>query len=92
MDRIQDELIRLGCPDFADVFVGRETAEGLEPAGVVVGCQKVGEVSAELTMVFIVEAFDGRLLDRAVHPFDLAIGSGGGGLRQPVLDPASHSS
>ena len=30
---IPDETIRLCCPDLADVFTGREAAEGLEPSG-----------------------------------------------------------
>ena len=33
------------------------------------------------------EALDGGLLDRAVHPFDLAIGPWMVGFGQPVLDP-----
>ena len=31
--RVWDESIRLCCPDFADVVVGREAAQGLEPSG-----------------------------------------------------------
>lgn len=38
-------------------------------------------------MVVVVEAFDGRLLDGAVHPFDLAVGPGVLDPGQPVLDP-----
>jgi hypothetical protein len=37
MDGIELEAFRLGCPGFTDVFVGRETEKGLEPAAVVVG-------------------------------------------------------
>ena len=37
-------------------------------------------------MVFVVEAFDGRLLDGAVHSFDLAIGPRMVWLGQAVLD------
>jgi hypothetical protein len=32
------------------------------------------------------EAFDGRLLDRSVHPLDLSVGPGVTRLREPVLD------
>src|SRR3546814_2074053 len=41
---------------------------------------------AELAVVVIVETFDGGLLDRAVHPLDLAIRPGMLHLGQPVLD------
>ena len=44
-------------------------------------------MAAELFVVVIVEAFDGGILDRAVHPFDLAIGPGVLDLGQAVLDP-----
>jgi hypothetical protein len=29
VDWIEDEPVGLGCPDFADIFVGREALEGL---------------------------------------------------------------
>ena len=32
MERIERESFRLFCPDLADVFVGREAFERLEPA------------------------------------------------------------
>ena len=38
-------------------------------------------------MAVVMEALDGRVLDRAVHPFDLAIGPWMVGFGQPVLDP-----
>ena len=34
----------------ADVFVGRETFQGLEPLGEVVGADEVGEVAAQLVV------------------------------------------
>ena len=40
----------------------------------------------QLIMAVVVEAFDGGLLDRAVHPFDLAIGPRVFHLGQPVID------
>ena len=45
---------------FADELVGREAFEGLEPS------PEVGEELAQLVVVIIVEAFDGRVPDRAV--------------------------
>ena len=38
VDRIKNEAIRVRCPDFADVFVGCEAAERLQPAGEVGSC------------------------------------------------------
>lgn len=32
MDRVHPELLGLGCPLFADEFVGRQTLEALESA------------------------------------------------------------
>ena len=44
--------------------------------GEIVGSHEVREVSSKLVMGFVVEALDGRILDGAVHPLDLAIGPG----------------
>ena len=41
---------------------------------------------AQLVVAFVVEAFDGRLLDCAVHPLDLSVGPRVVGLREPMLD------
>lgn len=46
--RVKDELGRLGCPDLADLIVGREAAEGLESARRVVSCQEVRGMSLQL--------------------------------------------
>jgi len=40
----------------------------------------------QLIVAFVVEAFDGRLLDGAVHPFDLPVGPWMVRLGEPVLD------
>ena len=74
MDWIKFKSFRFSRPDLADVFIGRKPIEGLEPAGEVIGCHEVGKVCPQLAMVFIVEAFNGRLLDGAVHSFNLSIG------------------
>ncbi len=37
-------------------------------------------------MILVVKAFDGRLLERAVHAFDLAVRPGMLDLREPVFD------
>ena len=44
VDRIQDESVWLGCPDLADVFVRRETAESRELSGEVMSYNEVREV------------------------------------------------
>jgi len=100
VDRIQDEAVWLGCPDRADAFAGRDgqpwaaiapramAAEGLEPAGEVVGCHEVRRVGAELVVIVVMEAFDGRVLDRPVHPLDLPIRPRVVWLREAVLDTA----
>lgn len=73
MDRVENESVWLGCPDLADVFIRREAAEGLEPPGEIVSVHEVGEMGAELVVVFVIEAFYRCVFDRAVHPLDLAI-------------------
>jgi len=63
------------------------SAKGREPAGEVVGCHEVGKVCSRPVVVFLVEAFDGRLLDGVVNSFDLAIGPRMVWLVEAVLDP-----
>ncbi len=70
----------------ADELVGREALEGLEPASKVVGRDEVGKMLAELIVALVVEALDGGVLDRPVHPFDLAVGPGMFDFREPVFD------
>jgi hypothetical protein len=43
-------------------------------------------MGAQLVVALVVVALDGRVLERAVHPLDLAVGPGVVGLGQPVLD------
>ena len=71
---------------FADELVGRKALEGLQSAPEVVGADEVGEVLAQLVVVVVVEAFDGRVLDCPVHAFDLAIRPGVLDLGEPVFD------
>ena len=67
-------------------FMWREAAQGLEPFGVVVGQQKGLQVLVELLRGLIVEALNGGLFKRAIHPFDLAIGPGVLGLGEAMID------
>lgn len=71
----------------ADIFVWCEPVDGLEEASEVVSRHEVCKVCQQLLMTVVVKAFDGGLLDRAVHPFDLSVGPGMVGLGQPVLNP-----
>ena len=87
MGWIYGESIWLGSPSLADVFIRREATEGLEAVDEVVGCHDVGEVCAQLVVVFVMETFDGRLLDCPIHSLDLDIGPRMVWLGPAVLDP-----
>jgi hypothetical protein len=84
--RIKSESFWLFRPDLIDVLIGSETAKGLEPLCEVAGHEEGLDVLLKLSMRSVVVAFDGGLFERAVHPFDLAVGPGVIGLREPVLD------
>ena len=71
---------------FAYELVRSKAFEGLQPSPEVVGADEVGEVISQLFVVVIVEAFYGRLLDGAVHPFDLAIRPRVPDLGEPMFD------
>ena len=86
MDWIESEPFRVTGPYAADVFVWCETLEGLEATGEVVGRDEVVEMTAQLVMAVVVEAFDGRPLDGSVHPLDLSISPRMIGLCQAMLD------
>lgn len=89
MDRIEPESFGLFCPDAADVFIRREASKGREPAGEIVCRDEIIDMSAELVVAVVAIAFDGFLLDRPVHPLDLAICPGMLGFGQPVVDAVS---
>ena len=81
----------LVAPGFADELVGRETAQRLEPARIVVGGDEVLEVRLELPVRVVVVALDGYLLDGPVHALDLPVGAHVLDLCEPVLDAIAHS-
>ena len=74
----------MGVDDGTAPPTGKATT-ALEHA--LIASHEVGEVRAQLVVVFVMEAFDGCLLDGAVHSFDLAIRPGVVRLGQSVLDP-----
>ncbi|MDB5578151.1 MAG: hypothetical protein JWR80_3327 [Bradyrhizobium sp.] len=86
MGWVECESFGFGCPDFADVFEGREVFEGLETAPIIVGVDEVVEMGLELPMAIVMVAFDGGLLDRAVHPLDLAVSPWMPDFGEPMLD------
>jgi hypothetical protein len=91
--RICIEAFGLGCPCFADEFVGSEAAQPLEALAEVVGGDEVVEVLPELYVAVVMIAVDGSVLDGAVHPLDLAVGPGVVDAGEAVLDAmllASH--
>ena len=55
---IEPELIRVFCPAFADVFVGREPTEGFQPLGEVIGREESAEVVSKLVVAAIMVAPD----------------------------------
>ncbi len=71
---------------FADELVWGEAPEGFEPSGEVVGVDEVLQVGSQLVVGFVEVAFDSRVLDSAVHSFDLPVDPGMLGLCQPMID------
>jgi hypothetical protein len=50
-----------------------EASEGLKASGKVVGVDEVAQMSAQFIVGFVEVAFDGGVLDGAVHPLDLTV-------------------
>ena len=73
MGRVQDEVIQLRCIDFADVFLRRETAEGLETACEIVWCHETCDTHAEKIVIVIRIVFPSCSFDHTLHPIDLSI-------------------
>src|SRR5882757_5364888 len=65
MDWVESKSIWCLRPEFAKVFVGRESLEGLESSGEVVCPEEVGQVRFELVMGVLAKRHDdGFLFDR----------------------------
>ena len=56
-----------------NVFEGRESLHGFEPASEVIGCDEVREMLSKLLMALVVEALDCGFLDGPVHSLNLAV-------------------
>ena len=76
LERVKSESFGLDCPSLADELKGCEAPEGFEPSGEVLGVDEVAQVGSQLIVGFIEVAFDGGVLDGAVHPLELAIRPG----------------
>jgi hypothetical protein len=66
-------------------------SKGVRPLSVqasaeIVGVDEVGEMPPQLIVIVVVITFDGRVLDRSVHPFDLTVGPGMIDLGEAVFD------
>jgi hypothetical protein len=57
----------LGSPAFTDVFVRRESLQGLRPPSVVASINEVGKVIFELIVSIVMIALNSGYLDRSVH-------------------------
>ncbi len=86
MGWVQSKLLGLLSREFAEVFEGRESFEGLESSGEVVGPEEVSPVRFELVVGVVEVALDGSILDGSVHALDLSVGPGMVGFGQPMLD------
>ncbi len=86
MGWIEFESFGFFCPCFHDEFVGCQTLESFEPAGIVICVDEVGEVGFELLMPIVMVAFDNGFFDRPVHALDLSIGPRVLDLGQAVFD------
>ena len=60
--------------------------QGLQASTVIIGADEQLEVLSELVVAVVVVAFDGCVLDRAVHPLDLTIGPRVVRLGEPMVD------
>ena len=67
-------MVRVIRPCFTDGLIGCDPTWGFKATREVAGGDEVGEVLPQLVGCLVMTVFDGRLLDGAVHPLDLAVG------------------
>ena len=89
MIRVEFKSFWLFFPDAGHIFERREPSEDLEPSTVILGIDDDVEMLPQRIMVALLVAFDGGILDSAVHPFDLTIGPRLLGLVSRCLMPFS---
>ena len=86
MERVYPEGLGRFCPGFTDELVRREPSKGFETLGEVIGREEGVEMRLQLFVAFVVVAFDGCVLERAVHTLDLAVGPRMVGFGEAMLD------
>ena len=84
--RFDPEALWVFFPDTSHVLVRSEATEHLQSTSVIVGIDEELKMLPKLVVAGIVVALDGGILDRAIHPFHLAIGPRMVGLGQSMLD------
>src|SRR5690242_3831628 len=89
MDWIDGEVIWLFFPRLADVFVGGEPLQRFQPSSKIVGRHEVGDVASQLSMIFVMVAFDCCLFEGPVHSLHLAVCPRMIGFGQTMLDAVS---
>jgi hypothetical protein len=62
------------CPELTNSFKGSEPTKTLKALGKVVRIEERGQMRAKIVVGRVEEAADGRVLDSAVHAFDLTVG------------------
>ena len=77
---------RVLLPALHDVFIGCVALEPLEPLGEVVGIHEAMQVLFQLLVGFVVITLHCCLLQRPVHPLNLAVGPRVVRLGEAVLD------
>ena len=86
MVRIRGKPCWLFVPALTDVLIGCESFERFESLREVISHQESLEMLFQVVVGLIVVLFHGGLFERAVHPFDLAIGPRMVGLGQPMVN------
>ncbi len=81
-----DEPFWFRCPDFADVFLGREAIERLQTVRAIVCRDEICDERLQLGMGFVVVSLHCCYLEGTIHPLDLAIRLRVVHLGQPLLD------
>src|ERR1700679_2924561 len=91
MDWIEGKSVGGLRPEFTEVFIGRESFEGLESPGEVVGSEEVVQVLFELVMGVVEVSLHRSVLDGSIHAFDLPVCPWMVGLGEAVFDSMNEA-
>lgn len=80
------KTLRLTLPNSTDIFVQRQTTQGLKALGEIIRHQERVEMLFELVVRMIVMASHRGVLERAIHAFDLPVGPRVVGFREAMVD------